>query len=135
MIIQAAATAKKSRARPGQCPLPADTRPVTVPPVGVEPTLGTLLGGRPLPLGYGGWVMIPRPPLIIRGRPLGWRKLPLSCIYSILRSCANAERNHIALTRLWCVQRVIIRGRPNRLTPGGRRSLSPQICPLPAAPA
>ena len=25
-----------------------------VPPVGVEPTLGTLLGGRPLPLGYGG---------------------------------------------------------------------------------
>src|SRR6266581_4618088 len=31
-----------------------------VPPVGVEPTLGTLLGGRPLPLGYGGWVMIPR---------------------------------------------------------------------------
>src|SRR6516165_233868 len=34
--------------------------PVGVPPVGVEPTLGTLLGGRPLPLGYGGWVMIPR---------------------------------------------------------------------------
>src|ERR1022692_1769373 len=31
----------------------------TVPPVGVEPTLGTLLGGRPLPLGYGGWVIIP----------------------------------------------------------------------------
>ena len=31
-----------------------------VPPVGVEPTRGTLLGGRPLPLGYGGWVMIPR---------------------------------------------------------------------------
>jgi hypothetical protein len=31
-----------------------------VPPVGVEPTLGTLLGGRPLPLGYGGWVIIPR---------------------------------------------------------------------------
>src|SRR5262249_56779152 len=34
--------------------------PMGVPPVGVEPTLGTLLGGRPLPLGYGGWVMIPR---------------------------------------------------------------------------
>jgi hypothetical protein len=31
-----------------------------VPPVGVEPTLGTLLGGRPLPLGYGGLVIIPR---------------------------------------------------------------------------
>jgi hypothetical protein len=31
-----------------------------VPPVGVEPTLGTLLGGRPLPLGYGGGAMIPR---------------------------------------------------------------------------
>ena len=31
-----------------------------VPPVGVEPTLGTLLGGRPLPLGYGGIAMIPR---------------------------------------------------------------------------
>ena len=30
-----------------------------VPPVGVEPTLGTLLGGRPLPLGYGGDHIIP----------------------------------------------------------------------------
>ena len=29
-----------------------------VPPVGVEPTLGTLLGGRPLPLGYGGVFII-----------------------------------------------------------------------------
>src|SRR5207342_2891679 len=47
-----------------------------VPPVGVEPTLGTLLGGRPLPLGYGGWVMIPRLSPIIRGRPMGWRKIP-----------------------------------------------------------
>jgi hypothetical protein len=28
-------------------------------PVGVEPTLGTLLGGRPLPLGYGGGFIIP----------------------------------------------------------------------------
>src|ERR1022692_661313 len=32
----------------------------SVPPVGVEPTLGTLLGGRPLPLGYGGFLRIPR---------------------------------------------------------------------------
>ena len=32
---------------------------VGVPPVGVEPTLGTLLGGRPLPLGYGGGFIIP----------------------------------------------------------------------------
>jgi hypothetical protein len=31
-----------------------------VPPVGLEPTLGTLLGGRPLPLGYGGLTRIPR---------------------------------------------------------------------------
>jgi len=31
-----------------------------VPPVGVEPTLGTLLGGRPLPLGYGGFAIVPR---------------------------------------------------------------------------
>jgi hypothetical protein len=30
-----------------------------VPPVGVEPTLGTLLGGLPLPLGYGGFMRIP----------------------------------------------------------------------------
>ena len=30
-----------------------------VPPVGVEPTLGALLGGRPLPLGYGGGFIIP----------------------------------------------------------------------------
>jgi hypothetical protein len=31
-----------------------------VPPVGVEPTLRTLLGGRPLPLGYGGGTIILR---------------------------------------------------------------------------
>jgi len=42
-----------------------------VPPVGVEPTLGTLLGGRPLPLGYGGWVMIPRLTPVIRDRAMG----------------------------------------------------------------
>jgi hypothetical protein len=35
----------------------ADDREL-VPPVGVEPTLGTLLGGRPLPLGYGGGFII-----------------------------------------------------------------------------
>jgi hypothetical protein len=29
-----------------------------VPPVGLEPTLRTLLGGRPLPLGYGGALII-----------------------------------------------------------------------------
>src|SRR6516165_2055812 len=46
-----------------------------VPPVGVEPTLGTLLGGRPLPLGYGGWVMIPRPVLSILARGHGGRKI------------------------------------------------------------
>ena len=31
-----------------------------VPPVGFEPTLRTLLGGRPLPLGYGGALIITR---------------------------------------------------------------------------
>ena len=46
-----------------------------VPPVGVEPTLGTLLGGRPLPLGYGGWVMIPRPVGTILARANGGRKI------------------------------------------------------------
>ena len=38
-----------------------------VPPVGVEPTLGTLLGGRPLPLGYGGGFIIPPVQLPNRG--------------------------------------------------------------------
>src|SRR5215471_12545269 len=49
--------------------------PRDVPPVGVEPTLGTLLGGRPLPLGYGGWVMIPRWVRTILARPNGGRKI------------------------------------------------------------
>ena len=31
-----------------------------VPPVGFEPTLRTLLGGRPLPLGYGGALIVTR---------------------------------------------------------------------------
>ena len=48
---------------------------VGVPPVGVEPTLGTLLGGRPLPLGYGGWVMIPRPVRTILARANRERKI------------------------------------------------------------
>ena len=39
----------------------------SVPPVGVEPTLGTLLGGRPLPLGYGGGFIIPPVELPNRG--------------------------------------------------------------------
>src|SRR5436309_3738746 len=38
-----------------------------VPPVGVEPTLWTLLGGRPLPLGYGGRFIIPPVQLPNRG--------------------------------------------------------------------
>src|SRR5271166_129989 len=46
----------------------------SVPPVGVEPTLGTLLGGRPLPLGYGGGFIIPPVQLPNRGaaRPLAF---------------------------------------------------------------
>src|SRR5215467_4028296 len=46
-----------------------------VPPVGVEPTLGTLLGGRPLPLGYGGAVMIPPRVRTILAQPNGGRKI------------------------------------------------------------
>ena len=34
--------------------------PGQVPPVGLEPTLRTLLGDRPLPLGYGGALIVPR---------------------------------------------------------------------------
>src|ERR1019366_2988980 len=45
----------------GHLVLSPQVRCYAVPPVGVEPTLGTLLGGRPLPLGYGGWVIIPPP--------------------------------------------------------------------------
>src|SRR5213592_4281602 len=61
-----------------------------VPPVGVEPTLGTLLGGRPLPLGYGGWAMIPRSAPIIRDRAMGVKKDPLRCKYPIPPSSLNA---------------------------------------------
>jgi hypothetical protein len=43
------------------------SRPQCVPPVGVEPTLRTLLGGRPLPLGYGGGTIILRVQLPNRG--------------------------------------------------------------------
>src|SRR5215470_7139295 len=43
--------------------------------VGVESTLGTLLGGRPLPLGYGGWVMIPRSVRSILAQTNGGRKI------------------------------------------------------------
>ncbi len=39
--------------------LPDDLR-IGVPPVGFEPTLRTLLGGRPLPLGYGGALIVTR---------------------------------------------------------------------------
>ena len=42
--------------------------------------------GRPLPLGYGGWVMIPRLSRIIERPAYGVEKDPLRCIYSILRS-------------------------------------------------
>src|SRR5690348_4859716 len=60
-----------------------------VPPVGVEPTLGTLLGGRPLPLGYGGWIRIPRLCQIIRGRPMGGERSPEVHIFnsSIIGRC------------------------------------------------
>src|SRR6516164_2267141 len=59
-----------------------DTSAVQVPPVGVEPTLGTLLGGRPLPLGYGGATRIPRRGRIIRGPGNGRRD-----IFSGVRIC------------------------------------------------
>jgi hypothetical protein len=62
-----------------------------VPPVGVEPTLGTLLGGRPLPLGYGGGTIILRTQLPNRG------VTKTSSVYFFPPSTAvsgrNAERN------------------------------------------
>ena len=52
---------RRNRSRNPGWPGPAMPRMrCYVPPVGVEPTLGTLLGGRPLPLGYGGFMRIPR---------------------------------------------------------------------------
>ena len=59
---------------------------VGVPPVGVEPTLGTLLGGRPLPLGYGGWVMIPRWVRTILALANGGRKIRPSAHIQFVRS-------------------------------------------------
>src|SRR5262249_47498647 len=93
-----------------------------VPPVGVEPTLGTLLGGRPLPLGYGGWVMIPRRVRTILAQANRERKihpsaqiqftvlqprmrsvtnLPNFCIHRAL-SVAGTERPSRVRTRLQC---------------------------------
>src|SRR5690349_13294719 len=57
-----------------------------VPPVGVEPTLGTLLGGRPLPLGYGGWVMIPRSVRTILAQANGGRKIRPGAHIQFMRS-------------------------------------------------
>ena len=55
-----------------------------VPPVGVEPTLGTLLGGRPLPLGYGGGFIIPPVQLPNRGvTTTSSIILPSGCVYCI----------------------------------------------------
>jgi hypothetical protein len=54
-----------------------------VPPVGVEPTLGTLLGGRPLPLGYGGIAMIPRNRLVTPCKPINARRFKANVVYLI----------------------------------------------------
>src|SRR5215831_21319483 len=83
-----------------------------VPPVGVEPTLGTLLGGRPLPLGYGGWVMIPRP---VRDHSCSgeWgEKNSLRFTYSIhAPRSANAKRYQFALLWMNCAHSVAGRWR------------------------
>ncbi len=55
----------------------------SVPPVGVEPTLGTLLGGRPLPLGYGGLVIIPRSLGITLGQRIKVARFPANVAYLI----------------------------------------------------
>jgi hypothetical protein len=67
-----------------------------VPPVGLEPTLGTLLGGRPLPLGYGGWVIIPRRAGTTLGEPNWVGMFPLGVTYLIPLGPPNAKRNHYA---------------------------------------
>src|SRR5215813_8765472 len=92
-----------------------------VPPVGVEPTLGTLLGGRPLPLGYGG------------------EKNSPGCTYSIHASrSANAKRYQFALNRMNCAHSVAGRRAPlGRLrrattrTPAAGTTKTPLLCLLP----
>ena len=44
----------------------SDRTTLLVPPVGLEPTLPTLLGGSPLPLGYGGAKIVPHGAPIFR---------------------------------------------------------------------
>src|SRR5690242_8354481 len=68
-----------------------------VPPVGVEPTLGTLLGGRPLPLGYGGWVMIPRSVQSILAQTNGGRKIRPGAHIQFVRSGPECEALPICL--------------------------------------
>src|SRR6516225_7561370 len=70
---------------------------VGVPPVGVEPTLGTLLGGRPLPLGYGGWVMIPRSVRSILAQANGGRKIRPGAHIQFMRSGPECEALPICL--------------------------------------
>jgi hypothetical protein len=61
----------------------------SVPPVGVEPTLGTLLGGRPLPLGYGGLVIIPRSLGITLGQLIKVARFPANVAYLIHVNVVN----------------------------------------------
>src|SRR5215475_16228141 len=78
-----------------------------VPPVGVEPTLGTLLGGRPLPLGYGGWVMIPRAVGTILAQANRGRKIRLgSHIQFMCPGSTNAKRYQSAVIRMNCAHSV-----------------------------
>src|SRR5581483_3695380 len=94
---------------PGVAPIFAATsRRPRVPPVGVEPTLGTLLGGRPLPLGYGGWDMIPRSVRTILAQPNGEEKASAQFRHPIPRlGPVNAKRYHYRLIYKDCTQRVI----------------------------
>jgi len=60
-----------------------------VPPVGVEPTLGTLLGGRPLPLGYGGIAMIPRVDLVTLDLAINAGRFKANVVFLIARRSAQ----------------------------------------------
>src|SRR5260370_22932263 len=73
-----------------------------VPPVGVEPTLGTLLGGRPLPLGYGGWVMIPRSVRTILAQANRGRKIRPGAHIQFVRS----DPRMLSVTNLPCSGRI-----------------------------
>jgi hypothetical protein len=107
-----------------------------VPPVGVEPTLGTLLGGRPLPLGYGGAVMIPPPVRTILARANRGEKNPPGYTYSIrCPRSPNAQRYHFAGACIHCALSVVTLRRPSPCPPALRRSAGDQPAQADQTPA